>query len=501
MRSSALAKLRLVSRRELQQALRAGEPRPPILRPGDNCWRVENASRAAVLVDACEYYARLNQALRKARRSITILGWDFDGRIKLRPQDPDAPALGPLLRELVEANPELEIRVLIWSVAVVHAPGDPVELVLGAEWQKHPRLKLRLDTQHPLYAAHHQKIVAIDDEIAFVGGMDLTVQRWDTPAHLAEDPCRVNPDGTPFTPVHDIQMLVEGDVAHAVAELARHRWKVATGEELAPCGSCPSPWPDDLAPEFRDARVAIARTAPPWAEEPPINEVAKLTADAIAAARETIYIEAQYLSAHSIGNLLAGTLGLRDGPEIVIILTRSSHGLVEHALMGANRDRLLRKLRKADKHGRLRVFYPVAPKGEDACEILIHSKLMIVDDHFIRVGSANLNNRSIGLDTECDLALEASREDERRAIRAVRERLLAEHLDATPQEVAEAVRREGRLVAALDALNRKPRGLRPFPSMHADGPTRPLLGTSVLDPKRPFGPFWFMRKRRKRSAA
>jgi phosphatidylserine/phosphatidylglycerophosphate/cardiolipin synthase-like enzyme len=484
------------------QPLRLEEPRPRILRPGDNCWRVEPASRAATLVDAGAYYAALEQALRKARRSVIIIGWDFDGRIKLLADDPDAPALGPFLRELVEARPELEIRILIWSVAVLHAPGDPVELVIGAEWQKHPRLQLRLDRQHPIYAAHHQKIVVIDDSLAFVGGMDLTVERWDTPEHRADNPCRVRPDGVPYTPVHDVQMVVEGEVARAVAAHARHRWQVATGEELAPCGEGESAWPADLAPEFADTRVAIARTAPPWAEEPPIQEVAKLTADAIVAARDAIYIEAQYLSAHSVGNLLAGTLALSDGPEIVIILTRSSHGLVEHALMGRNRDRLLRKLSKADRHGRLRVFYPVVPKGDELCEVLVHSKLMIVDDRFLRIGSANLNNRSIGLDTECDLALEASRKDERRAIRALRERLLAEHLDVKPEEVAAAVKRERSLVRAIDHLNRGDgRGLRGFPAMREEGPTAPFLGTGILDPKHPFQPFGFLRGKRNKGRA
>ena len=188
---------------------------------------------------------------------------------------------------MVEARPELEVRILIWSVAVLHAPGDPVELVIGAEWQNHPRLQLRLDRQHPIYAAHHQKIVVIDDTLAFVGGMDLTVERWDTPEHLAEDPRRASiPDGKPYTPVHDVQMAVEGEVARAVAAHARHRWKVATGEELhALRRRRDSPGRPELDPEFTDTQVAIARTAPPWAEQPPIQEVAKLTADAIVAAR------------------------------------------------------------------------------------------------------------------------------------------------------------------------------------------------------------------------
>jgi phosphatidylserine/phosphatidylglycerophosphate/cardiolipin synthase-like enzyme len=473
-------------------------PAPRILRPGDNCWRIEHAHRAAVLVDGCEYYRRLDQALRGAQRSIMIVGWDFDGAIKLRPDQPDAPSLGELLRELVEARPELEVRILIWSVAVVHAPGDPMALLLGADWENHPRIQVRLDRQHPIYGAHHQKIVSIDGALAFVGGMDLTIERWDTPCHEADDPLRLRPDGKPYTPVHDLQMVVDGDAAKAIGELVRHRWRVGTGEDVPPQESGQAPWPADLAPEFSNTRIAIARTAPAWAEHPAVGEIANLTNDAIAAAQSCIYIEAQYLTAHRIGNLLAGTLSLRKGPEIVILLTSSSHGLVEHFVMGTNRDRLLRKLRRADSHGRLRVLYPVVPRGDGFCEVLVHAKLMIIDNSFVRIGSANLNNRSMGLDTECDLAIEASRPDEAQAIARLRDRLLAEHLDATPDLVAETVRAEGSLVRAIDRLNGRPRQLRPFPAMNESGPTRPLLGTGMFDPRRPFEPFWFLRRRGKK---
>ena len=152
-----------------------------ILQPGRNCWRISRAAKAAVMSDGGPYFAHLEDALRQAKRSVMIVGWDFDGRIRLRPDasPEESPELGPLLRSLVEARPELEIRILVWSVAVLHAPGAPLPLLFGAEWQEHPRITLKLDTRHPLYAAHHQKIVCIDGGLAFVGGIDLTVRRWD----------------------------------------------------------------------------------------------------------------------------------------------------------------------------------------------------------------------------------------------------------------------------------------------------------------------------------
>jgi phosphatidylserine/phosphatidylglycerophosphate/cardiolipin synthase-like enzyme len=478
----------------------AGPPEPAIaglgpraiLKPGQNCWRVAPAHRAAVLVDGAAYFSALEAALRRARRSILIVGWDFDGSIRLRPDaDPaDSPPLGPLLRSLVEREPDLEIRILVWSIAVVHAPGDPVPLVFGADWQDHARLQVKLDTHHPLYAAHHQKIVCIDGEVAFVGGMDLTVRRWDTPSHASDDPHRVQSDGTPYDPVHDLQMIVDGEAARSVCEVARDRWHVATGEELPPCrADGHDPWPVGLRPDFGDIPVAIARTMPEWNGQPEVAEVAALSLDALEAARHTIYIEAQYLTAPLVGDVLERRLKELDGPEIVVILTHESHGLAERLVMGHNRDRLIRRLKKADRFGRLGIFYPCiqAPDGSHR-QILVHAKLIIVDDRFLRVGSSNLNNRSIGLDTECDLAIETDDPQSRRKIMQLRNRLLGEHLGASVEEVAAVIDAEdGSLVRTIGRLNGGTRALAPFEAAEQDGPTRPVLGTPLLDPKRPFG--------------
>ncbi|MFC4173932.1 phospholipase D-like domain-containing protein [Microvirga sp. GCM10011540] len=470
-----------------------------ILKPGQNCWRVPACQRAAALIDGASYFSRLEAMLREARRSILILGWDFDGSIRLRPDacPEDSPPLGPLLRSLLEDEPELEIRILVWSLATIHAPSAPAPLLLGTEWQDHPRLHLRLDAHHPIYAAHHQKIVCIDDAVAFVGGMDLTIERWDTMRHAVDDPHRVRSDSQPYCPVHDIQMVVDGEAAKSVAELARWRWAAATGETLAPVHSREELWPADLAPDFADVPVAIARTIPAWDGEAAVEEVATLTADALSAARETIYIEAQYMTAPYVGKILASHLSRFDGPEVVIVMTYESHGLAERLVMGSNRDRLIRRLKNADRYDRLRIYYPCVstPSGEHR-QVLVHSKLIIIDDCFLRIGSSNLNNRSIGLDTECDLAIEASESSTRQGIAKLREQLLAEHLDVHPELLASTMEAEKSLIRAIEALNHRPRCLRPFEAMFTRGPSRPALGTHLLDPEKPFEPLWFLRSKR-----
>jgi phosphatidylserine/phosphatidylglycerophosphate/cardiolipin synthase-like enzyme len=127
-----------------------------ILRLGRNCCAIRRARRASVLVDAAAYFAALDSALRGARRSILILGWDFDASIRLRPDVPDSPPLGDFLRSLVEERPTLEVRVLVWDLSTVHAPGEALPLVIGAKWQDHPRIQLWLDHNHPVYGAQHQ---------------------------------------------------------------------------------------------------------------------------------------------------------------------------------------------------------------------------------------------------------------------------------------------------------------------------------------------------------
>jgi phosphatidylserine/phosphatidylglycerophosphate/cardiolipin synthase-like enzyme len=458
-----------------------------VLTPGHNCGTLASASHAALLVDAEAYFERLDWALRQAERSILIVGWDFDARIKLRPGRPDAPSIGPLLRSLVDARPDLHVDILVWSFAVVHAPGAPLPLILGEEWQSHPRITLHLDREHPVYASHHQKIVCIDDSLAFTGGIDLTVRRWDTCGHDEELAERRDPAGATYSPVHDVQMMLAGEAAHALSEIARRRWRAA----LQSVPAVPSPrkgfWPPTCTPDFVDIPVAVATTVPEWRGGPSVQEIARLTLDMLSAARREIYIEAQYFTARDVRDWMEKSLAARHGPEIVLVLKRFLPGVLERFVMGGNRDRVVRRLRRADHHNRLRVFYPVVPGKRGACEVAVHAKVLIIDNELIRIGSSNLNNRSTGLDTECDIAIEAHDDETRETIATLRSNLIAEHLGVQPDAVREAVRAERSLIRAIERLNRGPRGFRPLPERRFNGPLGSLVGTWLLDPSRPIG--------------
>ncbi|MCR4264704.1 phospholipase D-like domain-containing protein [Nitratireductor sp. ZSWI3] len=478
-----------------EQAAPAFHKRGRIARQGENCWRIEKSSRSAFLIDGEAYFDALVQTLPLAERRIWILGWDFNPWIKLSPRQADAPTLGCFLRQLVEQRPALEIRVLIWAYGPLYS-GRSLKVFREREWADHPRISLVFDHRHPLRASHHQKLVCVDDRTAFVGGIDLTAGRWDSSDHPVPWRWRRKPSGEAYSPVHDVQAMVCGAAARALSEIAAARWRRATGESLAPLDS-PSrpPWPTNLAPDLLDCPVAIARTQPPRLGIRMRREAAKLTDAALAAAKHSLYIETQYFASFRVARQLRASLQRPDGPEILIILTKSSRGLLEQFVMAHNRNRVIRRLKRADRHHRLRVLYATTEAGDGKrAEILIHSKVIVVDDVLARVGSSNLNNRSEGFDSECDIAFEAQTPRQRRAIAGLRNRLLAEHLGSDAGSVASEIAQTGSMLAALDRLNTQKRRLEPVPIGSMGGELDPLPATALLDPRRPWQPLLRLRR-------
>jgi phosphatidylserine/phosphatidylglycerophosphate/cardiolipin synthase-like enzyme len=458
------------------------------LRKGRNCGWLGPCDHAALIVDSARYFRVLAKLFEQARRSIVIVGWDFDGSICLTGlPGTNAETLGHLLRRLVEERPELKVHILIWSLSIFHAPGDPYAKLFGTAWQRHPRISLRLDREHPINACHHQKIVVIDDSIAFVGGIDLTVGRRDRRGHSSES-VRRNPDGTPYGPVHDVQMMVDGPVASAIGAIGRQLWTTATGERLAEQPGR-GLWPADMDSDFRGSTIGLSCTYPNWRGRPAVHEGVHLAIDMLRDARQAIYIEAQYFAASFLADVLIPALEADAGPEIVLILSGEWHSRIEKRIFGGNRDRLLRRLKRADRHGRLAAFFPQAPSDNGPACVLVHSKVIIVDDRILRVGSSNLNNRSTGLDAECDLAVEACSPADRAGIDAVRARLLADHLGSDPATLSREIVSRNSVIGAIGALDPDHRRLVPF-AVADEGPVSPVFGTALVDPARPFRWTW-----------
>ncbi|HUF86265.1 MAG TPA: phospholipase D-like domain-containing protein [Thermohalobaculum sp.] len=202
---------------------------------------------------------------------------------------------------------------------------------------------------------------------------------------------------------------MEGPAAGALADTARDRWQWATGHRPVPAraGAPSDCWPGHLAPDIEDVEVAIARTYPAWKGRGAVREVEALFRDTIARAEHTLYIENQYFTATRIARAVLDRLGEDDCPEIVLVVPQAPTGWLEQSTMGTRQRYLLARLRQADRHGRLRVYMPVVGAAGEVA-IKVHAKVMVADGRFVRVGSANLNNRSMGLDSECDLALESA---------------------------------------------------------------------------------------------
>jgi len=188
----------------------------PLLRPGLNCWRTAHAQRIAMLVDGATYFDAMRMAIQKAQRSILLLGWDFDPRVPLEPDrrgtaEPDR--LCDILGRLLAERPHLHVHILIWDMPWAFAIQRRDQPQRAGQWLSADRLSYRVDGEHPRGAAHHQKILVVDDSIAFCGGSDFTRNRWDTQQHLPVDQRRRTADGRLFGPRHDVEIAVDGAAA------------------------------------------------------------------------------------------------------------------------------------------------------------------------------------------------------------------------------------------------------------------------------------------------
>lgn len=459
-----------------------------ILRPGRNVWRIERAARAAVLIDGAAFFSAVREAFLKARRSILIVGWDIDSRTRLigesgRAGDGYSSEFAEFLAELVNERPGLHVHLLLWDYSLLYAGERELLPRLSLQWRAPGRIMLLLDDTVPFGCSQHQKIVVVDDAVAFSGGLDLTIRRWDTSTHDVANAHRVDPSGHPYRPFHDVQMMVDGDAAQALALLARQRWCRAGGQPqpVEPAGDL---WPTTVTADFSDVEIAIARTQPRYDGQDGAREVEALLLDSIDQAQRSMYIENQFVTSARIARRLARRLRRCPQLEIVIVAPRSYDSFVERYTMRNGRIRFWRIVHRAGGK-RVRLLYPSVEQEGQVTDTMIHSKVMVVDDWFLRIGSANFNNRSMGADTECDLAVEAENDGDRAAVLAVRDRLLAEHCGVTADDVTSAVTRTGSLVEAVDELAGRGHRLRPIDDGEPDRGALAALAERIADPSRP----------------
>ena len=461
----------------------------PLLVPGDTCWRVSRADRFACIIDAADYFKHVKAAMLRAQHRIMLIGWDLDARMTFERGEKTLPGpnqLGAFLYWMLWKRSDLEVYLLRSNLRLLPAFDGiwfgltPVSFVNQFTSK---RMHFAVDGARPTGAVHHQKIVVIDDSVAFCGGLDLTVDRWDTRAHEHDSRGR-RTVGLRYGPRHEVGAAVDGDAARGLAEQARARWETATGQSLAQVDARHAAWPSMLETTVRDVDIGIARTLPELDSRDEVREVEALNLAAIAAARHTIYLENQYLAARRVVDALAARLSESDGPEIVIVLPRRGNNRLERETMDGARHRLIQVLWEADEHGRLGIYYPVTDGG---APIYVHSKVMVIDDRLLRIGSSNLNNRSMGFDSECDIAIEAhaggSDADGLGAqITSVRDQLVSEHLGVSVEELSSAVTQSSSLLTAVEGLHGDGKTLRPFTEKTVSGEASPLAENDLMDP-------------------
>lgn len=382
-----------------------------LLTPGPGIWRRETAHRFSILMENEVYFDALASSIHKAERSIVVLGWQFDPRTHLDPETrpgDKAAEIGRQLRMLVKKKPDLDVRLLIWKSPLLIAASQGFYPHRAQRWFRKRMVEFRMDSPGPIGACHHQKVIVIDDRIAFVGGGDISTDRWDSEEHLDQDPRRALPNGAICKARHEMMSVFDGPAARALGDLARERWFRATWERTVADEVAADPWPDNVPVHMTDVPVGVARTEPKWSGRHEVRENEALHLEAIRRAKRLIYMENQYFTSPVIAAALAERLAEEDGPEVVLITTARSPSWFDSLTMDTARAEVLYRLESADRYNRFFAFAPLTAHGE---RIIVHAKSTIIDDRLLRIGSANLNNRSMGLDTECDIAVEPTDAD------------------------------------------------------------------------------------------
>lgn len=473
-----------------------------IVQLGQNTWREATTTDTGVLVDADDYYRAFYSSAREASHYILMSGWQFDSTVPLL-RGTDAAGAGEVrflkfLNGLCEQKPNFAVYILAWDFHVVLAAEREWMQRVFFHWMTHPRFQFLTDNCPVAGGSHHQKFVVIDGSHAFLGGMDVCESRWDDRHHAGGNPLRVS-RGRAVKPYHDVQVYLAGREATAVLEdLFRERWIGAGGKPLA----LPTSYlaaSTDTRPQallrFGPTRMRFSRTQP-RADGETVREIEHLFVDAIAAAEHHIYVETQYFSSRRIYEALAARMRSAGRPrlEIVVVVNERAEALKEELAVGLRQAENLQRLRQvATETGHsVGLYFSLCDGPTDTFRATyIHSKVLLVDDRFLTVGSANFTNRSMGTDSELHASWEvlgADADDRRlaRAIRRVRVSLLAEHGGLSGYAaVRQLISIEG-LVRRLDALTTAPTA-----RLQRHGPPSPAQAAAmeIVDPKDlPFDP-------------
>jgi phosphatidylserine/phosphatidylglycerophosphate/cardiolipin synthase-like enzyme len=460
---------------------------------------VSPATESGVLIDGRDYFREFHRAASGAESFVLAAGWQFDSDVALLCDD-DREAgsevrLLPFLRALCKRKPHLRVHLLCWSYSPAYFFAREWLQDVVFNWTTPPNLVFRFDDRHAIGASHHQKFAVIDGAVGFVGSMDLCHGRWDEREHRCADPRRERAPGGDYGPYHEVNAYVRGPIVAELVETFCARWRAAgRGELELPPGRTELAEPMRPTVRLHATEAGLSRTAAKTIvpEQPDIREIEELYVAAIAAAKRSIYLENQYFGSSAVFRALRERL--RDasrGPlTVVMIYPRELHTPTEEVSMGASQTRMFRALARMAKgtpHA-VGIYCSVSREGDgEPVGRYIHSKVLIVDDRFLSIGSANTNNRSMGLDTELNVSWEAADAGSRlsRSIRRTRIVLLAEHAGCKERAEWRRLADPDGLVETLDRWARDgTHTLEPHPMSSAldESPLLAAVAKMDLDP-------------------
>jgi phosphatidylserine/phosphatidylglycerophosphate/cardiolipin synthase-like enzyme len=373
---------------------------------------VREGNRVEVLVDGEEALPAMSATIAGARSHVHIAGWHSSPEFRLT-REPDAPTLRELLAETAERVP---VRLLLWAGPPVPAfqPSRRIVKDACAEFTRDSKVRCVLDSRERSMHCHHEKIVIVDDEIAFVGGVDFTAlegDRHDSWKHPTDRSIGW----------HDMAMRVEGPIVADVAEHFRQRWTEVAAEDL--------PEPKVQGPAGT-TNLQFTRTVPEKTYDfAPQGEFTILDTylRALRSAKRLVYLENQFLWSPEVAEILIDKLKNppTDDFRVVLVLPRKPSNGAD-----TTRGQLGRLLDADDDGRRLLATTLTSHDGDDETPVYVHAKLGIVDDEWMTIGSANLNEHSLFNDSEANLVT-----DDAELIRATRVKLWAEHLQRPESEV------------------------------------------------------------------
>lgn len=279
---------------------------------------------------------------------------------------------------------------------------------------------ISLDVNH---ASYHQKFIVIDGSVAFIGGMNLRAVDWDTDAHLVFEPRRMAIGATTaerrevaerdelpdMGPRKDYMARIEGPIAQDAEEIFHSRWahQLAQGVEYAGNAS-----DYDIVrglPAYADGvQAQVTATLPAPFDE---HAIAESWLNAIENAQQYILIEDQYFRMPMFLDALTASMNAVPALQLVV-LTKPVNELTDPGCEWTYRTTQELRTRFPTRfHSfQLRSFDTEIVFGFQETEarfvdIDVHSKLLVVDDVFLSVGSCNKNNRGLVYEGELNLAV------------------------------------------------------------------------------------------------